>query len=231
MITIRRADERGHADHGWLDAHHTFSFAAYHDPAWERFGDLRVLNHDVVQPGTGFGTHPHRDMEILTYVLRGELRHEDSMGNGSVIRPGDVQFMSAGSGVTHSEVNPSGSEPVELLQMWVVPSQRSTAPRYEQRHYPEAERRGRLLLVASPDGRDGSITVGQDVRLYAGLFHRGETASLTLEGSRAWLQVASGELKLDGRLLQAGDGAGITDQQSLALEGVDAANVVVFDLR
>lgn len=230
MMILRRAEERGHADHGWLDAHHTFSFADYRDPAWDRFGDLRVLNHDVVQPGAGFGTHPHRDMEIVTYVLDGALRHEDSMGNGSVIRPGDVQFMSAGSGVTHSEVNPSDTEPVELLQMWVFPCEKGTTPRYDQKHFPESERRGRLRLVASPDGRDGSIAIGQDVRLYAGLLDQGESATLSLDGSRAWVQVAKGRLTLGGVELVAGDGAGITDEATLELTGVDCADVVVFDL-
>ena len=195
MITIRHAGERGHFDHGWLDTHHTFSFADYHDERHMGFSDLRVINDDVVQPGQGFGTHPHRDMEIVTYVLEGELLHRDSMGNGSVIRPGEVQRMTAGTGVRHSEENASREQPVHLLQIWILPGQRGLTPGYEQTAFPEAERRGKLRLVASPDGALGSVTIHQDARMYATLLARGEEVRLPLApGRRAWVHVARGEL-------------------------------------
>ena len=184
MLTIRRSEERGHADHGWLDTYHTFSFADYHDPDFMGFGPLRVINQDVVQPGQGFGSHPHRDMEIVTYVIEGVLEHRDSMGTGSRIRPGEVQLMSAGTGVTHSEFNASRSEALELLQTWVIPARRGTEPRYEQRAFPAQERRNRMRLVVSPDGAQGSLTIGQDVRLYAATLGPGATVRHPLERSR-----------------------------------------------
>ena len=231
MITIRRSEERGHADHGWLDARHTFSFAGYHDPDFMGFSELRVLNQDRVQPGRGFGTHPHADMEIVTYVLEGVLEHRDSMGNGSRILPGDVQFMSAGTGVTHSEVNASPHEVLHLLQMWVLPARRGTAPRYDQRTFPAEERRGRLRLVVSPDGAEGSITIGQDARLYAGLLGAGERALHEQDPRRrGWLHVARGRLRVNGLELGPGDGAAIQGEPRLELEGVEEAELVHWDL-
>lgn len=233
MITIRHAGERGHFDHGWLDTHHTFSFADYHDERHMGFSDLRVINDDVVQPGQGFGTHPHRDMEIVTYVLEGELLHRDSMGNGSVIRPGEVQRMTAGTGVRHSEENASREQPVHLLQIWILPGQRGLAPGYEQTAFPEAERRGKLRLVASPDGAEGSVTIHQGARMYATLLARGEEVRLPLApGRRAWVHVARGELTLNGQPLGSGDGAAIEREQEIALAGRGAqpAEALVFDL-
>jgi redox-sensitive bicupin YhaK (pirin superfamily) len=233
MITIRRAEDRGHADHGWLDTRHTFSFADYHDPEHMGFGPLRVLNDDRVRPRQGFGTHGHRDMEIISYVLEGELSHEDSMGNGSVIRPGEVQRMSAGTGVLHSEQNPSRAAPVHFLQIWIIPSQSGLAPSYEQKAYPEAERRGKLRLVASPDGRDGSVTIHQDARLLIGLLGQGERARHALApGRSAWVHVARGAVSLDGQRLGAGDGAAVMDEAALELAGAgqEPAEVLVFDL-
>ena len=233
MITIRHAGERGHFDHGWLDTHHTFSFADYHDERHMGFSDLRVINDDVVQAGQGFGTHPHRDMEIVTYVLEGELLHRDSMGNGSVIRPGEVQRMTAGTGVRHSEENASREKPVHLLQIWILPGQRGLAPGYEQTAFPEAERRGKLRLVASPDGAEGSVTIHQDARMYATLLARGEEVRLPLApGRRAWVHVARGELTLNGQPLGGGDGAAIEREEAIALAGRGAqpAEVLVFDL-
>jgi len=231
MITIRRSDDRGHADHGWLDAHHTFSFAGYFDPDFMGFGHLRVLNQDRVRPQRGFGTHPHEDMEIVTYVLEGVLEHRDSMGNGSQIRPGEVQFMSAGTGVTHSEVNPSSDQTLELLQMWVIPARRGTEPRYDQRPFPAAERQGRLRLVVSPDGADGSITIGQDARLYASLLAAGEEAELALDPRRrGWLHVARGAVRANGTELGPGDGAAVQGEERLVLEGVRPADLVYWDL-
>ncbi len=231
MITIRRSEDRGHADHGWLDTHHTFSFASYHDPDHMGFSVLRVLNQDVVTSGQGFGTHAHRDMEIVSYVLDGVLEHKDSMGNGSQMHPGEVQLMSAGSGVTHSEFNGSKDEGLHFLQMWIHPAERGTTPRYEQKEYPEAERRGKLRLVVSPDGADGSLTIGQDVRLYAGLLDGDETARLELDpGRSAWLHVARGSLELNGERLGPGDGAAIRAEAALELSGGDGAELVLWDL-
>jgi redox-sensitive bicupin YhaK (pirin superfamily) len=233
MLTLRRSEDRGHADHGWLDSHHTFSFADYYDPDHMGFGSLRVINEDRVKPGMGFGTHGHRDMEILSYVLEGELAHEDSMGTGSVIRPGEVQRMSAGTGVLHSEMNPSPERPVHFLQIWIQPSAQGLAPGYEQKAFPEADRRGVLRLLASPDGRDGSVTIHQDARLYAGLFMKGETARHTLTpGRRAWIQLARGEATVNGQRLSAGDGAAIQGEPSVEIAGASdgPAEVLVFDL-
>ena len=231
MQILRRASERGHADHGWLDSFHTFSFADYHDSAHMGFRSLRVINDDTVAPGRGFDAHPHRDMEILSYVLRGALAHRDSTGTGSVIRPGDVQRMSAGTGVIHSEHNASKTEPVHFLQIWLIPSQRGLPPGYEQRTFPAADRAGRLRLVASPDGRDGSITVHSDASVYAGLFGAGQAAELPLApGRHAWIHVARGAARVNGHELGAGDGLALADEPGVQIEGRDAAELLVFEL-
>ena len=237
MMKIRRSHERGHADHGWLDTYHTFSFASYFDPDHVQFGPLRVLNQDRVAPGRGFGTHGHENMEIISYVLDGVLEHKDSMGNGSQMRPGEVQLMSAGSGVTHSEFNGSSKDPLHFLQMWVFPREEGTAPRYQQREFAEQERRGRLRLVVSPDGADGSLTIDQDTRLHVGTFGSGEATRFELGADRAgWLHVARGRLRLNGEELDAGDGAALAaDDAPFVLEmagadGDDAAEVVLWDL-
>jgi redox-sensitive bicupin YhaK (pirin superfamily) len=232
-IQILRSEERGHARHGWLDSRHTFSFADYYHPERMGFRALRVINEDRVVAGEGFGRHPHRDMEILSYVLDGELAHQDSMGNGAVIRPGEVQRMTAGTGVTHSERNPSKERPVHFLQIWILPERKGLTPGYEQKRFDESERRGRLRVVASRDGRDGSITVHQDVILSAGLLAQGEGARHEVHGGRhAWVQVARGELLLDGVRLGPGDAAASSDPGALLLEGAGAglAEVLVFDL-
>jgi len=226
MITMRRSGDRGHFDHGWLDTWHTFSFADYHDPEQMGFSKLRVLNQDRIQPGQGFGTHGHRNMEIITYVLDGVLEHRDSMDNGSRIHPGEIQLMSAGSGVTHSEFNGSDRDRLHLLQMWVLPERTGTPPRYDRKRFPEAERRGRLRLLVSPDGRDGSIVIGQDVNLFGGLLRTGESVRQDLDPARsAWLHVARGRLKLNGTALEAGDGAGIRGESRLEVAGGDAGGV------
>jgi hypothetical protein len=231
MIIKRPSAERGHADHGWLDTFHTFSFADYHDPAWMGFSALRVLNQDVVAPGRGFGTHGHADMEIVTWVLAGALQHRDSMGNGSIIEPGEAQLMSAGTGVTHSELNASTTGPTELLQMWVLPERRRTVPRYDQKAFPDAELAGRLRLIVSDDGRDGSLVIGQDVSLHAGRLGPGDTATHAFApGRRGWLHVARGRLRVGGDVFGPGDGAGIAGVEALKLEGIEPADVVVFDL-
>jgi redox-sensitive bicupin YhaK (pirin superfamily) len=232
MITLRRSADRGHADHGWLDARHTFSFASYFDPEFMQWGSLRVLNQDRIQGGGGFPRHPHQDMEIVTVVLEGELRHEDSMGNGSVIRPGDVQYMSAGTGVTHSEFNASENELLHLLQMWVVPARPGGEPRYDQRHITPAERQGRLALAAGPasETSPAPITIGQDARLLLGTFDASEAADLPLSGRRAWVHVASGAVRVNGHDLGPGDGAGLVNEAELRIEGLERAEVVVWDL-
>jgi hypothetical protein len=230
MITVRPAAQRGHANHGWLDTYHTFSFADYYDPKHLGFRALRVINDDKVAAGRGFGTHPHRDMEIITYVLEGAVKHNDSMGTGSVIRPGEVQRMSAGSGVAHSEFNASASEPLHLLQIWIVPQTRGIAPSYEQKAFPREEKQGKLRVVASPDGRDGSVGIHADALVYAGLFDAGERAELALSSERqAWVHVARGQVSINGQMLSAGDGAAISGE-SVRVEGIDAAEVLVFDL-
>jgi redox-sensitive bicupin YhaK (pirin superfamily) len=231
MIKIRPADARGHAEHGWLDSHHTFSFADYHDPAHMGFRALRVINDDRVAPGGGFPTHAHRDMEIITYVLEGALEHKDSLGTGSVIRPGDVQRMSAGSGVRHSEYNASHEQPVHFLQIWVIPDAPGIPPSYEQKTFSEPDRRGRLRVVASPDARQGSVKLNADVVLHAGLFAQGERAELPLAKQRhAWVHVASGKLTVNGRELSEGDGAALSDEAAIEIEGISPAEVLVFDL-
>jgi quercetin 2,3-dioxygenase len=231
MITLRPAKARGHADRGWLNSYFTFSFADYHDREHMGFRALRVINDDWIQPGMGFGTHPHRDMEIVTYVLEGALEHKDSLGTGAVIRPGEVQRMTAGTGILHSEFNPSPSEPVHLLQIWLLPEKTGLKPGYEQRDFPEAERRGRLRLVAARDGRDGAVTIQQDADLYVGLLDTGESATHRLRpGRHAWLQVARGSVTLNGQLLHEGDGAAVTDEETLELAGRESAEVLLFDL-
>lgn len=230
MITVRRANDRGHFDHGWLNTYHTFSFADYHDPAFMGFRTLRVINEDRVKAGMGFGTHGHRDMEIISYVLEGELAHRDSMGTGSVIRPGEVQRMSAGTGVMHSEMNPSNESPVHFLQIWILPERRGITPGYEQKKFPDEERRGKLRVVASPDGRDGSISIHQDVVLFDALLGEGDRVAHAFEPGRfGWLQVARGSVEINGQKLEAGDGAAISDEASVAITGRDA-EVLLFDL-
>jgi quercetin 2,3-dioxygenase len=231
MMKIRRADERGHAQHGWLDSRHTFSFADYYDPHHMGFRALRVINEDRVQPGRGFGTHGHRDMEIISYVLEGSLEHKDSMGTGSIIRPGDVQRMSAGSGVSHSEFNASKTDLVHFLQIWIIPAKNGIDPSYEQKTFDAADKQGRLRLVASPDGRDGSVTLHADARMLAGLFTAGERAELALEPNRhAWVQVTRGRARVNDQELGPGDGASLSEAGSLSLEGIEAAELIVFNL-
>ena len=231
MISIRKAGDRGHFDHGWLDTYHTFSFGDYHDPRHMGFRSLRVINEDIVQPGMGFPTHGHRDMEIVTYVLEGTLAHRDSLGTGSTITPGEVQRMSAGTGITHSEFNHSQDEIVHLLQIWILPERSGLSPGYEQKAFTDAERRGVLRLVASRDGSQGSVTVHQDVRLYASLLDSGTTVEHALApGRHAWIQVARGAVALDDQPLSAGDGAAVSGATSVRLTGRSAAEVLVFDL-
>jgi redox-sensitive bicupin YhaK (pirin superfamily) len=233
-MQIRRSGERGLADHGWLRSFHTFSFADYHDPAHMGFRTLRVINEDRVQAGQGFGRHPHRDMEIVSYVLEGALEHKDSMGNGSVIRPGDVQRMSAGTGVFHSEFNGSKSELVHFLQIWILPDRPGHQPGYEQKNFSVEERRGKLRVVASPDGADGSVTLHQDARILAGLLGEGESAAFELRAGRgAWVHVARGAIVLDGTRLEEGDAAALEEAKTLSLTGARAgepSEVLVFDL-
>jgi quercetin 2,3-dioxygenase len=231
MITVRPATERGHFDHGWLDTSHTFSFASYHDPRHMGFQALRVINEDRVQPGEGFGTHAHRDMEILTWVLEGALEHKDSMGNGSVIRPGDIQRMSAGTGVTHSEFNPSREEPVHFLQIWLLPNQRGLPPSYEEKRFPPDALRGRPALIAAGDGREGAVTIHQDADLWAVQLGPGESMRHDLKpGRHAWLQVARGAVSLSGRPLGAGDGVALTAEPALEISATAPAEVLLFDL-
>ena len=231
MIALRRAAERGHANHGWLDSWHSFSFAGYHDPAHMGFGALRVINEDRIRPGTGFGTHGHRDMEIISYVLEGAIAHRDSMGNGSAIVPGDVQRMSAGRGVEHSEFNHAKDGETHFLQIWIEPNVRGIAPGYEQKHFAPAEKRGRLRLVASPDGADGSVTIHQDARVLAGLFDGAERAELAIApGRRAYVHLARGALTVNGEQLAAGDALMASETGRLVLEAGAGAEVIVFDL-
>ena len=232
MIEIRKAGERGVASHGWLNSRHTFSFGHYHDPRQLGFSDLLVINDDRVDPGMGFSTHPHRDMEIVSYVLEGALEHNDSMGTGSVIRPGDVQMMSAGTGVRHSEFNHSKSDPVHFLQIWIVPNVRGAAPRYQQVHFTEAEKRGRLRLIVSPEGIDGSLSVRQDARIHAGLFEGAEAATLDVGADRyVYVHVARGKVEVNGQRLGEGDGARVRNERRLGFAKGDGAEVLVFDLR
>jgi len=231
VIAVRPAVERGHADHGWLDTRHTFSFASYHDPRHMGFRSLRVINEDRVQPAEGFGTHAHRDMEILTWVLEGALEHKDSMGNGSVIRPGDLQRMSAGTGVTHSEFNPSREAPVHFLQIWLLPRERGLPPGYEQKGFPQEARRGLLRLIAAGDGREGAVTIHQDADVWTALLQPGESVRHALAlGRYAWLHVARGAVSLNGSTLGAGDGAAVSDETALEITGAAGAEVLLFDL-
>jgi redox-sensitive bicupin YhaK (pirin superfamily) len=232
MITIRRSQERGHFQHGWLDTYHTFSFDQYYDPKFTNFRALRVINEDRVAPAQGFGMHPHRDMEIITYVLDGQLKHKDSMGNASIIKPGDGQRMSAGTGVLHSEFNPSTGEPVHLLQIWIMPAEKGIEPSYEQKAFPSAEKRGNFRVIASPTGENGSVTINQDVRLYVAELLSGEEVEHDIaKGRHAWVQVARGAVELNGQKLAQGDGAGISDEQRLTLKSLeDTTEVLLFDL-
>ena len=232
MLTLRKSADRGSANLGWLHSRHTFSFADYYDPQQMGFGPLRVINEDTVRPGQGFGTHGHRDMEIISYVLEGALEHKDSIGTGSVIRPGDVQVMSAGTGIRHSEFNHSKEEPVHFLQIWIVPDRESITPRYDQRTFPDAEKRGRLRLVGSSHGRDGSIVIHQDIELLAGIFNAGERAVHAFKiGRKGWLQVVRGTLEANNQRLEAGDGAAIEDELNLSLNSqADGTEILVFDL-
>jgi len=230
MIQVRKADQRFHTDAGWLDSRHTFSFGEHYDPTQLGFRALRVINEDRVTGGAGFPTHPHRDMEIVSYVLEGAIEHRDSMGNGSIIRPGEIQRMSAGTGVTHSEHNPSPSEPVHFLQIWIMPQQRGLPPSYEQKRIPFDERRG-LSLVASSDGRDGSVTIHQDAAIYAGRLGAGETVTQALAAGRhAWVQVARGKLRLHDQELGPGDGAAVSEERALTLQALEPAEALLFDL-
>lgn len=231
MISIRSSNERGGGDYGWLNTRHTFSFDQYYDPKFMGFRSLRVINEDRAAPGGGFPTHPHRDMEIITYVLEGALEHKDSLGTGSVIRPGDGQRMSAGRGIRHSEANPSPAEPVHLLQIWIMPDRQSYEPSYEQKTFPDEEKRGRLRLIASPDGKDGSVTIHQDARLYVSLLKPGQEVTHALaKGRYAWLQVAKGAVELNGKPLNQGDGAAIENEPKLTIKGVKDAEILLFDL-
>ncbi len=243
MLTVRRAEDRGHEDHGWLDTRHTFSFADYYDPKHMGFRTLRVINEDRVQPGRGFGTHAHRDMEIVSYVLDGALEHKDSMGTGSVIRPGDVQRMSAGTGVLHSEFNASKTDNVHFLQIWIVPAKAGIAPSYEQKTFSREERRGRLRLIASPEGQDESVTIHSDASILAAVLERGDRVEhMVRPGRHVWIHVARGRVKANGIELKGGDGASGSDQGTISIEGLDAgqpdealpsaagSEVLVFDL-
>ncbi|QDT69816.1 Quercetin 2,3-dioxygenase [Planctomycetes bacterium MalM25] len=231
MIRIRNANDRGHANHGWLNSHHTFSFADYQDPAHQRFRSLRVMNEDRVAPGQGFGTHPHRDMEIVSYVLAGALEHKDSMGNGEVLRPGEFQRISAGTGVLHSEFNPSSTEPVHFYQIWLLPERKGIEPSYEQKQFDEAERINRFRLVASPNGAEGSLSIHQDARVYLSTLEAGAEVSHQLASDRhAWLQVLKGTVNLADRALTAGDGVAVSDEPLPPIHAGTNAEVLLFDL-
>ncbi|OGB24972.1 MAG: quercetin 2,3-dioxygenase [Burkholderiales bacterium RIFCSPLOWO2_02_FULL_57_36] len=231
MIEVRKSEDRGHANHGWLDSYHTFSFADYYDSTQIGFGPLRVINEDWIAPGTGFGTHAHRDMEIITYVLEGELGHKDSMGNGSVIRPGNVQRMSAGTGVRHSEFNHSAQQKTHLLQIWIEPNVLGVEPGYEERNFDATQKRGQLRLVASPDGRDGSVTIHQDAKLYVGLFDDNEHARIAIPaGRRAYLHVARGDISANGVALKAGDALKFLEETEIELNRGRQAELLLFDL-
>jgi redox-sensitive bicupin YhaK (pirin superfamily) len=230
MMKIRRANERGHANHGWLDSYHTFSFADYYDPNWMGFRSLRVINDDLVMPGMGFGTHPHRDMEIITYILSGALQHKDSMGNGRVIRAGEVQYMSAGTGVQHSEFNPAKDEAVHFLQIWIQPDQQGVKPRYGEKSFKDVPA-GTLRLATSKTGRDGSIAIHQDADLWIGKLDSGSRVTHDLkQGRHAWLHVAEGEILVNDKALKGGDSAALTEENRLDLQGQKAAQVLLFDL-
>jgi redox-sensitive bicupin YhaK (pirin superfamily) len=231
MITIRNAEDRGHFDFGWLNTYHTFSFGDYYDPKHTRFGTLRVINEDFVQPGHGFPTHGHRDMEIVTYILKGALQHRDSMGTGSIIRRGDAQRMSAGTGVTHSEANPSSDEPVHLLQIWIFPREQGTQPDYEEKKFSDDEKRNRLRLIVSPDGSEGSVRIHQDAKIFASLLDPGQQVEHALaDGRDAWLQVAAGSVNVNDNPLKQGDGAGIRKESKITITATETAEILLFDL-
>ena len=232
MISVRKSKERGHFEHGWLDTYHTFSFDQYYDPRYMGFRSLRVINEDFVAPGRGFPTHGHRDMEIITYILEGALKHEDSMGNGSVIRPGDVQRMTAGTGVRHSEKNASNAERVHLLQIWILPNAEDLTPGYEQKAFSEAERRGRLRLIASGDGREDSVRLNQDVSLFASILEADETAERTMDPTRyAWIQVARGSVIVNGENAEQGDGVVVVAEPTLNIQAQQPSEILLFDLQ
>ena len=231
MLAIRPADDRGLANLGWLDSRHTFSFGHYYDPQFMGFGPLRVINEDRVKPGQGFGTHGHSDMEIISYVLDGALEHKDSLGTGSIIRPGDVQRMTAGTGVRHSEYNASDTDPVHFMQIWILPEKDGAEPGYEQKAFTAEEKQGRLKLVGSRDGRDGSVTIHQDVNLYASLLGADDSVSYELgDGRNGWVQVARGSVRLNGNELSAGDGVALRGEQTVTVDGVDDAEILLFDM-
>jgi redox-sensitive bicupin YhaK (pirin superfamily) len=231
MITIRKAEDRGHFDFGWLNTYHTFSFGDYYDPKHTRFGTLRVINEDFVQPSHGFPTHGHRDMEIVTYILEGALQHRDSMGTGSIIRRGDAQRMSAGTGVTHSEANPSSDEPVHLLQIWIFPREQGTQPDYEEKKFSDDEKHNRLRLIVSPDGSEGSVRIHQDAKIFASLLDPGQQVEHALANGRdAWLQVAAGSVSVNDNPLKQGDGAGIRKESKITITATEAAEILLFDL-
>lgn len=231
MIIVRKSNERGHANHGWLDSYHTFSFANYYEPNFLGFRSLRVINEDRVIPGAGFGTHGHKDMEIVTYVLEGALEHKDNIGNGSMIQPGEVQRMSAGTGILHSEYNPSETEPVHLLQIWIIPSEKGIQPSYEQKTLNPQDTPGALKLIAAPEGKNGAVTLHQDVNLYAGVLQEGDRISYNLpENRHAWLQVVRGKVSLNGTSLDAGDGVAISEENELTLVADKDAEILLFDL-
>lgn len=230
MLDIRLSNDRGHADHGWLDTHYTFSFSDYHDPAHMGFRALRVINEDTIAPGRGFGTHPHQDMEILSYVLSGELGHKDSLGSGGVLKHGEVQFMSAGTGIRHSEANPSPDTETHMLQIWLLPNRAGLDPKYEQKSFPVTSESNRLHLIASRDGRDGSFLIRSDAEMYAATLSAGTELEQKLKGGHGWLQVASGAIVLNGKQLRTGDGAAIQDETQITLKTNDGAEVLLFDL-
>jgi hypothetical protein len=231
MYTVRRSDQRGHADHGWLDSRHTFSFADYYDPAHMGFRSLRVINEDHVAPSRGFGAHPHRDMEILTYVVSGAVQHADSMGNRAVVRPGEIQRMTAGTGVTHSEINPSPAEDLHLLQIWIQPDRRGYEPGYEQVSYAERDRNGRFVQLAAREPQDGAVKIHQDVALYAAALERGASVAHDMApGRHAWLQVVEGDVEVAGNTLHAGDGLAVSDESRLTISGIEPAEILLFDL-
>lgn len=231
MITIRKAEDRGHFDFGWLNTYHTFSFGEYYDPKHTRFSTLRVINEDFVQPGHGFPTHGHRDMEIVTYILEGALQHRDSMGTGSIIRRGDAQRMSAGTGVMHSEANPSTEAPVHLLQIWIFPREQDLQPEYEEKKFSDDEKRNRLRLIVSPDGSDGSVRIHQDAKIFASLLDQGQQVDHDLVSGRdAWLQVAAGSVKVNDNALKQGDGAGIRQESKITITAEEPAEILLFDL-
>lgn len=232
MITIRKAEERGHFDFGWLNTYHSFSFGDYYDPKHTQFRTLRVINEDFVQPGRGFPTHGHRDMEIITYILQGALEHRDSMGSGSIIRRGDAQRMSAGTGVTHSEANPSPDEPVHLLQIWIFPSKQDMQPEYEEKKFSDEEKRNKLRLIVSPDGTAGSVKIHQDAKIYASLLdERRDVVHSLEEGRSAWLQIAAGSVTLNDIALKQGDGVAVSQESNLRISAQQAAEVLLFDLK